>query len=353
MSVHKSSDHHLSEIAEEFKGIRVPFASIPVIDLQEFRNGNDRMDTADSIGRAARDIGFFYVVNHGVTDTVIADVLRQTKQFFDLPLEQKNTYPIAASFPHQRGYVPLFGEELGMDETVDLKESFDLGIDLPADDRDVMAGVPFYSPNVWPDNMPEFKAAVTDYHDAMLELSRVLGRAFAMSLGLDEQFFVDRMKKPIANMRLLHYPPHSPLPGQKDIGPGRKVIGAGAHSDYGFATILLQDQVGGLQIQNVRGEWIEAPPLAGALVINIGEMLAMWTNDLFIATQHRVLNTSGVDRYSIPLFLDMDYDVEVRCLPTCLGDDMPARYKPVRAGEYISKRLNETFPFRKEHQVEE
>jgi isopenicillin N synthase-like dioxygenase len=341
MSVHTSSDQSTSEIVEEFKGIRVPFESIPIIDLASFRDGSARKDVADAMGRAARDVGFFYVVNHGVDEATVADALTQTRNFFDLPLEEKNRYPIADSFPHQRGYVPVFGEELGMDETVDLKESFDLGVDLPADDPDVVAGVPFYSPNIWPDHMPDFKASITSYHDGMLGLSRVLGEAFAMSLGLDEQFFVNRMKKPIANMRLLHYPPHSPVSGQK-------VIGAGAHSDYGFVTILLQDQIGGLQVQNLRGEWIEAPPVPGSMVINIGEMLAMWTNDLFVATQHRVMNVSGVDRYSIPLFLDMDYDVEVDCLPTCLDDDDDPKYPVVRAGEYISKRLNETFPFRRD-----
>ena len=341
MSIHTPSRQHPSEIAEEFKGIRVPFDSIPVIDLAAFRDGTAPNDVADAIGRAARDVGFFYVTNHGVEEAVVEKALTQTRQFFDLPLETKNSYPIADSFPHQRGYVPVFGEELGMDETVDLKESFDLGVDLPVDDPDVVAGVPFYSPNIWPDHMPDFKAAITDYHDGMLQLSQVLGQAFAMSLGLDEDFFVARMKKPIANMRLLHYPPYSPVSGQK-------VIGAGAHSDYGFVTILLQDEIGGLQVQNMRGEWIEAPPVPGSLVINIGEMLAMWTNDLFVATQHRVMNVSGVDRYSIPLFLDMDHAVEVCCLPTCLTDDAGPRYEPVRAGDYITKRLDETFPFRRD-----
>ena len=341
MSVHNSTGQRMSEIAEEFKGIRVPFETIPIIDLSTFRDGSARGEIANAIGRAARDVGFFYVINHGVEQNIGENALNQTRRFFDLPLEEKNSYPIADTFPHQRGYVPVFGEELGMDDTVDLKESFDLGIDLPADDPDVVAGVPFYSANVWPKNMPEFKTAISSYYDGMLKLSRVLGQAFAMSLGLDDQYFVDRMKKPIANLRLLHYPPYSPV-------SGRKVIGAGAHSDYGFVTILLQDQVGGLQVQNMRGEWIEAPPVPGALVVNIGELLAMWTNDLFVATQHRVMNISGVDRYSIPLFLDMDYDVDVRCLTTCLGDDETAKYKPVRAGEYITKRLDETFPFRRD-----
>ncbi|MBT3558787.1 MAG: isopenicillin N synthase family oxygenase [Rhodospirillales bacterium] len=341
MSIHTITNQSVSEIAEEFKGIRVPFESIPIIDLAAFRDGSARRDVADSMARAARDVGFFYVTNHGVDEAVVDEALEQTRQFFNQPLEIKSRYPIADSFPHQRGYVPVFGEELGMDETVDLKESFDLGVDLPADDPDVVAGIPFYSPNTWPDHMPDFKVAITTYYDGMLELSKVLGHAFAMSLGLDEDFFVDRMKKPIANMRLLHYPPYSPVSGQK-------VIGAGAHSDYGFVTILVQDQIGGLQVQNMRGEWIEAPPIPGALVINIGEMLAMWTNDLFVATRHRVMNISGVDRYSIPLFLDMDYDVEVSCLPTCLGDDGHPKYQPVRAGDYISKRLNETFPFRRD-----
>lgn len=334
--------HASSEIVVELEGNRTSFDSVPIVDLSMFRDGTNRQQIANVIGRAARDVGFFYIVNHGVDGVVVDAALHQAKQFFNLPLEEKNKYPIADSFPHQRGYVPVFGEELGMDETVDLKESFDLGVDLPAEDPDVVAGIPFYSSNVWPETMPEFERVVTRYHDEMLSLSKVLGHAFAMSLGLDEAFFVDRMQKPIANMRLLHYPPHSPIVGQK-------VIGAGAHSDYGFVTILLQDQVGGLQVQNLQGDWIDAPPVPGSFVVNIGELLSMWTNDLFVATRHRVVNTSGVDRYSIPLFLDMDHGTEVSCLPTCLLDDESPKYGSVIAGQYISKRLDETFPFRKAH----
>ncbi len=341
MSIHKTTDRSIAEIAEEFKGIRVPFDSIPVIDMSAFQDGGSDYSVAQALGRAARDVGFFCITNHGVPESVVADAFTQSKAFFDLPSEQKNRYPIADSFPHQRGYVPVFGEELGMDETVDLKESFDLGLDLPTDDPDVLAGKPFYAPNVWPAEVPDFQRAITAYHDQMLVVSHMLGRAIALSLDLEEDFFTTRMQKPIANLRLLHYPPYQSV-------EGHKVIGAGAHSDYGFVTILLQDDTGGLQVQNPRGQWIEVPPIPGAFVINIGEMLAGWTNDLFVATQHRVMNVSGTDRYSIPLFLDMDYDVEVACLPTCLKAGETPRHEPVIAGEYITRRLDETFPFRRE-----
>jgi len=344
MTVHHRQDYDTAKLAQEFtqefKGIRVPFDSIPVIDLTAFRNGSDKISVADQIGRAARDVGFLYVSGHGVDQSLIDEALEQTKTFFDLPIGEKNLYPIADSYPHQRGYVPVFGEELGMDETVDLKESFDLGLDLPPDDPDVVAGKPLHAPNVWPSDMPVFKSVITGYHDAMVTLSRTIGSAMALSLNLNENYFTDMMRKPVANMRLLHYPPYSPV-------EGRKVIGAGAHSDYGFITILLQDDVGGLQIQNTRGDWIEAPPISGTFVINIGEMLATWTNDLFVATQHRVMNTSNRDRYSIPLFFDMDYDIEVACLDTCLQPGEAPKYPSVTAGEYILKRLDETFPFRR------
>lgn len=340
MSVHHTQDREVAGIAQEFKGIRVPFDSIPVIDLSPYRDGTGKEAVAAEIGRAARDVGFLYVSGHGIEQSVIDAALAQSKAFFDLPVETKNRYPIADSYPHQRGYVPVFGEELGMDETVDFKESFDLGLDLPADDPDVVAGKPMHSPNVWPAEVPAFKNAITGYHDAMLGLSRVLGEAIADSLDLETCFFTNMMKKPVANMRLLHYPPYRPI-------EGRKVIGAGAHSDYGFITILLQDDVGGLQVQNTRGDWIEAPPIPGTFVINIGEMLATWTNDLFVATQHRVMNVSDRDRYSIPLFFDMDFDIEVACLDTCLKEGETPRYPSVTAGEYILKRLDETFPFRR------
>lgn len=335
------ADDHVARIAEEYEGTRVPFEAIPVIDLERFRDGDDAEAAAKAIGRACRDVGFFYVSGHGVPDAVTEAAFRAARAFFALPLDEKNRYPIADTYPHQRGYVPLLGEELGMDETADLKESFDLGLDLPVDDPDVVAGKPFHRPNVWPAGVPGFREAITAYHDEMLRLSRVLGRAIALSLELPAAFFVERMQKPIANLRLLHYPPYV-------AADDRRVVSAGAHSDYGFITILAQDDVGGLQVQSPDGTWIEAPPIPGTFVINIGEMLANWTNDLFVATRHRVMNVGTRDRYSMPLFLDMDYDVEVSCIDTCLKPGEAPRYPAVRAGDHIARRLDETFPFRRQ-----
>ena len=331
----------MADIVTEFQGTRADFRAVPVIDLSSFRVGQQIAETVTALGRAARDVGFFYVRGHGVPHQTIARAVAASRAFFALPLEVKNRYPISATYPHQRGYSPVFGEDLGMDEAPDLKESFDLGLNLPTDDPDVLAGRPFYAPNVWPLEVPDFQSAMVAYHDATLALARTIGEAIALSLDLPRGYFTARMKKPIANLRLLHYPPHTK-------GHGQTTIGAGAHSDYGFITVLLQDRTGGLQVCNPAGEWIDAPPIDGTFVVNIGEMLSMWTNDLFIATRHRVINAGGQDRFSIPLFVDMDHDTRVECVPSCLAPGDQPRYSAVNAGAYISKRLDETFPFRRQ-----
>ena len=188
--------------------------------------------------------------------------------------------------------------------------------------------------------MPTSSTGCYGYYLAARTLSRRIAGAVALSLGLPEDHFADKLDRPIASLRLIHYPPQS---GAIEAD----TIGCGAHRDYGFLTVLAQDEVGGLQLRNGAGEWIAAPPIPGAFVINVSELLERWTNGLYKATLHRVINTSGRDRYAMPFFLDTNYDAVIACLAVCQSPDHPPKYPPVVGGEYLFRRYDETFAYRK------
>ncbi len=308
-------------------------SAIPVIDMG---TTHDDSEIASAIAKACREDGFFYIVGHGVAPQTVAAAFEAIKQFFDHPIEDKNRYHIRHSHPHQRGYVPVFEENLGDGKEIDQKESFDLGIDLAADHPDVLAGKPFAAPNVWPDT-PGFQSAIGDYHQEMLRLGHQLVRLTAIGLGLEEDYFDGAMREPVANLRLLHYPASEKV---------FDAFGCGPHSDYGFMTILAQDDVGGLEVEGINGAWIPVPPVPGAFVVNLGDLLTRWTGGLYRARRHRVADTAGQERYSIPFFLDPNVDAMIDVVPTCRdliqGDVLP----PISAGVYLQSRFDDTFKYR-------
>jgi isopenicillin N synthase-like dioxygenase len=318
---------------------KVPFSSVPVIDLGPL-SGTDRaakQRTADAIGRACEEIGFIYIANHGVPQDLIDHTFAESRRFFALPLAEKNKVNIANS-TNFRGYFPLKGETTDVTAMGDLKEGFDLMRELGPDDPDVRAGKPLHGPNQWPaeDVLPGFRRSILNYYAAMEALGQRLLRGMALSLDLDEGFFAGKTQKALAYLRLLHYPPQQGMIDEREIG-------CGAHSDYGCLTILAQDAVGGLQLRNSAGEWIEAPPIPGTFVINLGDQMARWTNERFQATPHRVINRSGRERYSIPFFFDPDFDAVIECLPSCQGPGNPARHAPITGGEHLLSMLKATF----------
>jgi isopenicillin N synthase-like dioxygenase len=320
---------------------QLPFEAIPVIDFAAM-HGSDaeaQQVVAAQLCQACIEVGFFYIKNHEVSEDVIAAAFSQAQQFFALPLSEKMQIHISNS-PNHRGYVPLLEENTDPTARGDLHEAFDCALDVPADDPDVLAGKTLYGANVYPTAIPEFRIAIDRYYWALYELGSKLFRAFALALDLPGDFFVDKITKPLAQLRLLHYPSQSGAIDEKQIGTG-------AHSDYECFTILAQDQVGGLQVLNSAGEWIEAMPIPGTFVVNVGDQMARWTNDLFRSTVHRAINRSGQERYSIPYFFGPNYDTVIDVLPSCITPDQPAKYQPVSTGEYIIGRFNETFAYRK------
>jgi len=320
------------------------FTEIPVIDIWAIlnlpRNDERYIRTANEIGDACKNVGFFYIKNHGIPTEMVMRTFECAKEFFELSLDKKKKVSIANSTNH-RGYFGV-GEEVLDEADADLKEGIDIGLELPDDDIDVVNKTPNYGPNQWPSDLPlQWKNDVLEYFDAGMNLGRKLIASFAVYLKLDEDYFTEMYKKPITILRFLKYPPNT----QKQF---ENQLGCGAHTDYGFLTILVQDTVGGLQVQNTEGKWIDAKPIEGTFVINVGDMMPMLTNDLFRATSHRVISPySESNRYSIPLFFDPHYNTTVECLQSCISKENPAKYPPVIYGEHLLQRLNATYTYRK------
>ncbi|WP_029114081.1 isopenicillin N synthase family oxygenase [Mycobacterium sp. URHB0044] len=309
-----------------------PFTSIPIVDITGLRSPDraERERVAADIGKAARDVGFLYVSGTGIDEALFTRLLAATKSFFALPVEEKMRSYIGLSTCH-RGYVPV-GEEGVETGTPDLKEAFDTALDLPADDPDHLAGNPMLGPNVWPE-LDGFAEAVTAYYEAVMDLGHQLLWAFAVALGEDPDTFTRHATKTPSQLRLVHYPYN---PDAEDV------LGIGAHTDYECFT-LLKPTAPGLEVLNEAGEWVDVPPVPGTFVVNIGDMLELWTNGAYVATSHRVRKVRE-ERYSFPLFFNVDYHTEVKPLPQFMTGDGAAR-PALRAGEHLFAQTAQTFGY--------
>ncbi len=308
------------------------FTSVPIVEIGGLRSPDraQREEVAAEIGKAAREVGFFYISGAGIDDGLFERMLAATKEFFALPVEEKMRSYIGLSKCH-RGYVPSGEEGLatGMPE---MKEAFDTALDLPADDPDYLAGNPMLGPNVWPD-LPGFADAVTAYYDAVLDVGNRLLWAFAVALGEDPDTFSQHATKTPSQLRLIHYP------FDPDVVDGE---GIGAHTDYECFT-LLKPTAPGLEVMNGAGEWIDVPPVPGTFVVNIGDLLELWTNGEFVATSHRVRKVAE-ERYSFPLFFNVDYDTQVKPLPQFVSRGSKVR-PTLRAGEHLFAQTAQTFAY--------
>jgi isopenicillin N synthase-like dioxygenase len=310
--------------------------TLPIIDLGSLSEGDGASLTriATEIGAACRDVGFFYVVNHGVDPGLIAKTFAQSHDFFALPVADKRKLAIE-TIGGNRGYSGLLHEALDPARGPDMKEAFNVGLNLAADDPELLAGKPFRSLNAWP-HVPGFRETLLSYYDACSGLGAQLHRAFASDLGLGHDFFADKFDRPMATLRLLHYP--APPRGSEPQ------TGAGAHTDYGNLTLLATDDVGGLEVRTRAGQWIEAPVIPGAFIVNIGDCLMRWTNDVYVSTPHRVVNRSAKERYSIAFFYDPNPDAMVETIPSCVGEGEVVRYPPILAADYLTMRLDASKP---------
>jgi isopenicillin N synthase-like dioxygenase len=323
----------------------VTSVQIPVIDLTPWWGGAaGRLAVGRQVDAAARQFGFFQVVGHRLPRHRIDSLLRVSSAFFELPVEVKQRCtPADPSI--NRGYAARGTEALsysiGRDAPPDLFEAFNIGED------DVDYDDPFYAaerrgafaPNIWPDGPRNFRAALVDYFTSASQLAHTLTDMLAVALGLPDGWFLPYVDRSTTTMRTIRYERRvgedDPLPGQQRMG---------AHTDYGIVTVLYAEPVAGLQIVAPDGEWIDVIPAVGAMVINLGDLTAQWTNDQWRSTVHRVVPPpSSVDgpavRRSAAFFLDGNWDATITCLPTCTSVANLPRYSPVTAGEHLKAKL--------------
>lgn len=311
---------------------------IPVIDLEGSFSDNpeDRKAVAWDVHKACRDTGFFYVKNHRVPREAMEGQIEIARDFFALPLEEKRMTDVSLSRA-TRGYDGLAAQTLDEGSPPDLKEGFQIGRDISADHPDVLRGLPGVGPNQWPARPSRFRAQFEDYVDQLTVLGRHLFGILALSLELPEDYFAEGLIEPHLTSRIHHYPRQPPTAAFNQLG-------AGAHTDWGMITMLLQDAIGGLEVLNADGDWIRAPYIPDTFVINLGEMVPILTNGLYHATTHRVLNNvSEQSRYSCATFFDPNYAYRVTCVPTCLpaGGFGPAAELTV--GEHIAEMNRKTY----------
>lgn len=318
-------------------------SSLPVIDVQVLVSrsaGRERV--AAEIGRACREHGFFYVVGHGVDEQLQVRLERLSRQYFDQALERKLAIRMELGGRAWRGYFPV-GAELTRGRP-DQKEGIYFGAELDDDHPMVAAGMPLHGRNLFPVGIAGLRETVLAYMDAMTRLGHALMEAVALGLGLEASYFEDRYTRdPTILFRIFHYPP---LPG----GVDEPLWSVAEHTDYGMLTILRQDDRGGLQVAS-GARWIDAPPLPGAFVCNIGDMLDRMTGGLYRSTRHRVRNLSGRGRLSFPFFFDPGFDAEVRPLHIPGAADGHDRWDGMDVhafqgtyGDYLVEKVTRVFP---------
>jgi isopenicillin N synthase-like dioxygenase len=309
---------------------------IPTIDLTGLGTSPeiDRRIASD-IGAAARGIGFFCVTGHRVSDALVSGMFAATRNLFARPAAEKRALSIRHS-PHNRGYVGLSEEALDPKAGADVKEAFNIGLDLPADHPEVLAGKPFRGVNLWPAD-DAFRQTSLSYFKAVWDLGMRMHRPIARDLGLPPNWFDSSLDAPLATLRLLRYPP---------VVAGGIDAGAGEHTDYGNITILMTDDAGGLEVKTRNGKWVAVPHVPNAFIINIGDCLMRWTNDAYVSTPHRVTHRSPRERLSLAFFLDPNPDAIIAALPTCITKDNPARYPQTTGAAYLKERLDATYAHR-------
>ena len=315
--------------------------SLPIIDISPLYGDEPSawQTVAEQIDRACRQWGFFYIKGHPITPARIAEVLGSAQRFFALPVEEKLKIDITQT-RHHRGYGAVATEQLDPTTPSDLKETFDMGLHLPADHPEVLAEKPLRGPNRHPD-LGGWEALMEQHYHDMQALAQTLLRAMTLALGIERDFFDTRFNEPVSVLRLIHYPP-------RDTASCAEQQGAGAHTDYGCITLLYQDTAGGLQVRNVNGQWIDAPPIDGTFVVNLGDMMARWSNDRYLSTPHRVISPLGVDRYSMPFFAEPHPDTLIQCLPGCQDDAHPPKYPTTTCAEFLLSRFADTYAYRRE-----
>ena len=318
-------------------------ASVPLVDIEPFLKGDEkaRAKVAETVGQACKEIGFLIIEGHGICSSLVGDMHRVSHDYFSLPYWEK----ISQKMPpdRYRGYTALKSEtlSLSLDENSppDLKESFSCGpFNSDYDEYHFgQDGKRFFAPNIWPERPQEMRNLWEQYYSEMENLAAILMKIFALALNLPETWFDEKIDKQIANFSAIFYPPQGakPFPGQ---------LRGGAHTDYGSLTIVHTDtDIGGLEVKHQNGQWISVPWKPHTFVVNLGDLMAEWTNDMWVSTMHRVTNPpagqENKSKTSLCFFHQPNYDAVVECIPTCANAERPARYTRTTSGEHVTSKV--------------
>jgi isopenicillin N synthase-like dioxygenase len=319
--------------------------SIPVVDLGPSFSGcsQDIDDVARQIHRACREMGFFYVSHHGVEQALIDHAFEWSARFFNLPMPDKkalNMKQSAGAAGYETGEQQLDSQTVGTDKAPpDLKESYSFGMDLPDDHPWALKRMRNYGHVQWPASLPGFRDVMVRYQAEMKKLSEHLLGLIARSLDLPIDWFAPHFEMGAGSIRLLRYQPHP-------VNAAFNQIGAGAHTDWGALTVLAQDNIGGLEVRTADGDWVEATPIAGTYVINLGDLMARWTNGIYNANMHRVRNNSSDrDRFSIVSFNSPRPDVIIEPLPGCVSEEFPRKFPTCTAQAHIHEMFRRSYGY--------
>lgn len=311
-------------------------SSIPVIDITPLRDGSDAEGVAAALLAASQNLGFIYVSGHGIPQAAIDAARKQAYAFFRSPENQKSRYAISAK---HRGWLARGGAKMQDDVEADLKESFLWGY------QDESGSTPedheLRGPNQWPDFVPGLEASAVAYFEHADRTARHLLAGFALGLQLQPDFFMQHCDLPLSRASFVYYP-------AQESSNGQPVFGVGPHTDFGVLTVLCQDDVGGLQVENLAGEWIDAPPIEGTLIVNVGDLLERWTDGAFRSTPHRVINSSGRERLSLVLAFDPDPQTMVDACEIYGAQHQP-RQPAISCGDYLLWRFARAFSYREQN----
>jgi isopenicillin N synthase-like dioxygenase len=337
MALYADFDNRYAAAGGRFGVRRDALAAIPTIDFSAFMRDSslaERERVARDLRKACIDIGFFYLVGHGISQAEFDELHAWGHRFFELPLEEKKRLARTRSLSSQ-GYIGVGGTnpDANSNKAPDLKETFSMG-------REVRPGEPAAGRfgaglSQWP-ALPGFREFMQPHIRKRERIAQQLVRAFALSLELPESYF-DEMHRYLGCFLLYNYYP--PL-DQARLDKAQWSISP--HTDYGLCTLLDQDQLGGLQVRNASGQWIDVPPLEASFVVNIADLFARWTNDLYTSNLHRAANFNTTARISVPFFVFPNGRVEVRCLESCRSADNPPKYEPVIVEEYLRALLDQS-----------
>lgn len=323
--------------------------NLPIIDFAPFLQGDQaaRQAIGESIDRVCRAGGIFYLTQHGIAPDVLRRCFQQARLFFALPRAEKQKIAIANS-PYHRGWFDIGGEALDRQSQPqgDYKEGIKIGRDLPLSHPFVQQNIALHGPNQWP-SLPDWQADMQTAYDAFSALSKKLMQAIALGLGLAETYFDNWLAQPMATLAPLRYPPIHTVDKDKTPACHMPTLSAGAHTDFGCLALLAQDNIAGLQIRTQDGTWQTIPPRKSCLIVNIGDMLELWTGGLYRAPEHRVLNTSQHMRHSLAFFYDPQYDTPLQVLPNCpLAHDIKAdRQMPITALTHLLQKIDASFAY--------